>query len=204
MRKSTEQEHQISLAIRDVIARNPMISVLQLQAVLKERGFKTAEGNPLHWHYLAKLVRKLNREKVIAVDLQKVNERLAETKERYRVMVEMLWRIIDYRVEYLTQYLMGPPSHAEKISAANTLIKLDLAILKAEMDLGIFDRKLGTLDLNLYRATPLDPEKAAKIAEAFKRWGIDLNLTEQRPKPIQALPANAADHHSPENSGQGV
>ena len=38
---------------------------------------------------------KLNREKALAVDLQKVKERLAETKGRYRVMIEMLWRIID-------------------------------------------------------------------------------------------------------------
>ncbi len=203
MRKSLDQELQIKLAIRDVVARNPLISVLQLQSVLKERGFKTAEGNPLHWHYVAKLVRKLNREKALAVDLQKVNERIAETKERYRVMIEMLWRIIDYRAEYLTEYYMSPPSHAEKISAANTLIKLDLAILKAEMDAGIFDRKLGSVDVNVYRAAPLDPDKATQIAAAFKRWGIDLTIPQQRPKLIEAQPADAPTDNPPaQDSGQ--
>lgn len=233
MRKSAEQEHQIRLAIRDVVARNPLISVLQLQSVLKERGFKTAEGNALHWHYLAKLVRKLNREKALAVDLQKVNERIAETKERYRIMVEMLWRIIDYKMEYIELYNLFPPKNDERIKAANTLVKLDLAILKAEMDAGIFDRKLGSVDVNVYRAAPLDPEKASQIADAFKRWGIDLtlpnrkdpvleipidNTTEgrevgdiyktdytgaQRPKLIEAQPADATNSPA-QDSGQGV
>ena len=67
MKKSPEQEPQLKLAIRNEIARNPLISVLQLQGALKERGFKTSEGNPLLWHYPAKLVRKLNREKALAV-----------------------------------------------------------------------------------------------------------------------------------------
>jgi len=53
----------VELAIRDEIARNPLISAVQVQNALRERDFKTANGNPLDWVYLAKLVRKLNREK---------------------------------------------------------------------------------------------------------------------------------------------
>jgi hypothetical protein len=45
--------------------------------------------------------------------------------------------------------------------------------------------------VNVYRAAPLDPEKAAHIAEAFKRWGIDLTIPQQRPKLIQSQPADA-------------
>jgi hypothetical protein len=63
--------------IRNELARNPLISVLQLQNVLKERGRRHGSGKPLRWHYLAKLVRKLNREKALAVDTRKINERLA-------------------------------------------------------------------------------------------------------------------------------
>jgi hypothetical protein len=81
--KTAEQEYQLKLAIRNEVARNPLISVVQLQKALKERGFQTANGNPLDWVYVSKLVRKLNREKTLAVDTQKVNVRLAETKERY-------------------------------------------------------------------------------------------------------------------------
>jgi hypothetical protein len=119
-------------------------------------------ATPLHWHYLSKLVRKLTREKAIAVDLQKVNERIAETKERYRVMIQMLWRIIDYRSEYQNEFHLFFPSNRDRIMAANTLVKLDLAILKAEMDAGIFDRKLGTVELNVYRAHCSTPRRHRK------------------------------------------
>jgi hypothetical protein len=69
-----------------------------------ERGFQTAAGNTLDWHYVAKVVRKLGREAVFAVDQQKIQDRLAITKERYRLMVERLWRIIDYKWEYLEKF----------------------------------------------------------------------------------------------------
>jgi len=71
------------------------------------------------------------------------------------------------------------PETSEIIRAADIIIKLDLAILKAEMDAGIFERKIGTVDLNVYRAAPLEPETAAKISEVFQRWGIDLTLPER-------------------------
>jgi hypothetical protein len=87
-----------------VIARNPLISVVQLQYQLKERGFKTANGHPLDWVYVSKMVRKLNREKALAVDQQKINERLAIVKENFRGIVEAMWRIVDYKFEYIELY----------------------------------------------------------------------------------------------------
>jgi len=39
MRKPAEQEHQLKLAIRDEVARNSLVSVLQLQERLKKHGF---------------------------------------------------------------------------------------------------------------------------------------------------------------------
>jgi hypothetical protein len=179
MRKTAEVEHQLKLAIRDIVARNPLVSVAALQRDLAERGFKTNQGNTLDWYYVAKVVRKLNREKALAVDTQKIGERLAITKERYRVIIEKLWRIIDWKPEYMEQGIAMPVT-GEIVRAADTIIKLDLAILKAEMDAGIFDRKLGTVDLNIYRALPLDPEQATKIGEAFVRWGINLDLPQKK------------------------
>jgi len=200
MKKTAEAEVQLKLAIRDLVVRNPLISVHQLRRDLADRGFKTAQGNPLDWYYVAKVVRKLNREKALAVDEQKIGERLAITKERYRVIIEKLWRIIDYKVEYAAEGIF-PPETSEIIRAADTIIKLDLAILKAEMDAGIFERKVGTVDVNVYRALPLDPEKATQIAQAFARWGIDLSLPQQRPKLIQSQPSVPADSSPAENSG---
>jgi hypothetical protein len=205
--KTAEQEHQLKLAIRDAIARNPLMSVVQLQDALKERGFKTAQGNPLDWRYVSRLVRKLNREKALSVDQQKIQERLAITKERFRVMIETLWRIIEWKSEYIDQYNIFPPKNEDRIKAINTILKLDLAILKAEMDAGIFERKLGSVDLNVYRAQILPAEVAEKIMDVFKRWGIDLTLP-QRPKLIEAHIVDAsrgdASREPAQDGGQGV
>jgi hypothetical protein len=184
--RTAEQEQKLKLTIRDEIGRNPLISVLQLQSVLKTRGFQTNDGNPLSWHYVAKLIRKLNREKALAVDTQKIQERLAITKESYRLIIQNLWRIIDWQPEYLELYFIHPPKNEERIKAANILIKLDLAILKAEMDAGIFERKLGEVDINIHRSLPLPEETIHKIAQAFFNWGIDL-------KPKAALPEAKAE-----------
>jgi hypothetical protein len=186
MRKSSESELILKVAIRDIFVRDPLISVRAVQKQLLDRGFKTAQGNPLDWYYIAKVIRKLNREKALAVDHQKIGERLAITKERYRVIIEKLWRIIDYKWEYLELYREYPPDADQVMKAANTIIKLDLAILKAEMDAGIFERKLGTLDVKLPQLAPLDPEVAAQITEVFTRWGLDLKLPDKRPKLIEA------------------
>jgi hypothetical protein len=79
-RKTPEAEHQIKLAIYDIIVRDPLLSVSALQQSLHERGFKTVQGNPLDWYYVAKVVRKLNRENALTVDQQKINERLGIMK----------------------------------------------------------------------------------------------------------------------------
>jgi hypothetical protein len=57
---------------------------------------------------VAKVVRKLNREKALAADTQKASERITITKECCRLMVEVLWRIIGYKDEYFEQYRLFP------------------------------------------------------------------------------------------------
>jgi len=60
MRKTAEAEQQLELAILNIVVRNPLISVSALRERLKDKGFKTAQGNPLDWYYVAK-VEDLNR-----------------------------------------------------------------------------------------------------------------------------------------------
>jgi hypothetical protein len=49
---------QLKLAGREVIARNLLVSVDELRRQLAERGFKTNQGSPLDWYYVANVVRK--------------------------------------------------------------------------------------------------------------------------------------------------
>jgi hypothetical protein len=42
--RAKEQEQNLELAIRDIVVRDPLISVVRLQNELKERKFKTAQA----------------------------------------------------------------------------------------------------------------------------------------------------------------
>jgi hypothetical protein len=47
---------------------------------------------------------KLNREKSLVVDQQEINLRLGIMKVNFRVIIERLWRIIDYKWEFMQKY----------------------------------------------------------------------------------------------------
>jgi len=160
----------MKLAIRDSIAIDPLISVSRLQDVLFNKGFKSANNQVLTWHYIAKLVRKINREASERADRQKVTERLSQSKERYRLVFDRLMRIAFY-TEDLKKEGMPPPSYRDQISALNSIVRLDIAILNAEMDAGIFERHIGTLEVDK-RNKPIPKEVKERIRQAMINWGM--------------------------------
>lgn len=164
------QEEKIKLAIRDAIAVDPLISISRLQDVLFKKGFKTVGNQNLAWHYIAKVVRKINREAIERVDRQQITERLAQSKERYRLVFDRLMRIAFY-TDDLKQEGMLPPSYKDQISALNSIVRLDIAILNAEMDAGIFERYLGTLEIDK-RNKPIPKEVRDRIKQAMINWGM--------------------------------
>jgi hypothetical protein len=97
----------------------------------------------------------------------------------------------------------APPETDNILKAANTIIKLDLAILKAEMDAGISERKLGTFDVKLPQLAPLDPDAAAKITEVFNHWSMDLTLPEKRPKLIEITVVDIPSQSEDRRDGKG-
>lgn len=164
------QEEKIKLAIRDAIAVDPLISISRLQDVLFNKGFKSANNQLLTWHYIAKIVRKINREAVEKADRQKITERLVQSKERYRLVFDRLMRIAFY-TDDLKKEGMSPPSYKDQISALNSIVRLDVAILNAEMDAGIFERHLGTLEIDK-RNKPIPKELKEQIRRAMINCGM--------------------------------
>lgn len=175
-----EKESEIKLAIRDALVLDPLISLRRLQKVLQEKRFTTASGTPLDKDYINRLIRKLTRENAEKVNRQEVAGRIAELKERYRLLYDKLLRIAFFDYEKIEPG--APiPKHKDQIAAINTIIKWDLAILQAEMDAGIFERKLGTLEVEK-RSQPLNDEQKASILNALTRWGfIDGEAREVKP-----------------------
>lgn len=170
MKKPRTQEDKLKRAIRDAIVIDPLISVQRLQDALFEKGFRTSSNGVLDWHYVAKMRDKVHRKSIENVDQQKVIERVAEMKERYRLVFERLIRIAFYS-EDLKKEGIPPPSVRDQISALREISRLDVAIFGAELDAGIFERHIGTLEIEK-RSKPLPPELKAQMIKAFTNWGI--------------------------------
>jgi len=170
MKKPRVQEDKIKRAIRDAIIIDPLISVTKLQDALFDKGLRSATNTPLHWHYLAKLRDKVHRQSIENVDRQEVSHRIAEMKERYRLVFERLIRIAFYSDDLKKEGIL-PPSYRDQISALREISRLDVSIFGAELDAGIFERHIGTLEIEK-RNKPLPSELKAQMLKAFTNWGI--------------------------------
>ena len=170
MKKLVVQEEKIRRAIRDIVVFDPLISVTKLQDTLFDKGYKTANNTTLDWRYVSKLKQKVSRQTIENTDRERVVERISEMKERYRMMLERLWRIIYYTDDLKKEGFM-PPSFKDQINAINTIIKLDALVFNAELDAGMFERHLGTLEIEK-RSKPLPPELKMAMMKAFVNWGI--------------------------------
>jgi hypothetical protein len=162
------KEATLKIEIRMAIAQDPMISIRRLQKILGDKGFRTYEGNPVHKDYILKLVHRVKEEAVKTLDREQINERIALTRERFNVAFQRLFKIAFWNIDYLGEGI-DQPSNAEQIYALNTILKMDLALLQGEMDAGVFDRKLGSIEHQI-RNRPLDEETNAMIKDAAKRW----------------------------------
>lgn len=170
MKKSPLQEEKIKRAIRDILVVDPLISIAKLQDTLFEKGYRSANGTILDWRYIQKLKQKVHRATIEQTDRTKVSERMTEMKERYRLMLERLMRIVYYNDE-MKKEGFNPPSIREQINAINSIIRLDVTLFNSELDAGLFERHLGTLEVE-QRNRPLPPELKAVMLKAFVNWGI--------------------------------
>ncbi len=170
MKKLPVQEEKIKRAIRDAIVIDPLISVAKLQDALYDKGYRTANNKSLDWDYVAKMRHKVHRQSIENVDRQEVSTRIAEMKERYRLIYEQLIRIAYYSDD-LKKEGIPPPSVRDRVSALREIIKLDVALFGAEMDAGIFNRHLGTLEIDK-RNKPLTAEARELIKQAMINWGM--------------------------------
>lgn len=201
MKITNETEERIKRAVRDIIAIDPLVSVSRLQRSLAERNFVGPKGNPLDWHYVAKVVRKVTREGAMQVDTQKLSERILPIKERYRLIAEEYIRIGFWRPPALGQPDHGipQPSNRDKMKALELLLKLDLAILRAEIEVGLFERSMTPEEEERLRAKPLSKDTLDRIANTFARFGIvaPQELTDGKPNTDSPAPLGGATREAP-------
>ena len=126
-------ESEIRREIRDARAIDPLITVSALEERLEEtfkRGFS--------YRYVAKLADKIARQSLIKADRTKIEERLNFTRENYRIVRERLMKIVNWKPGDDGRR----PWSSEVTDAAKTIVMLDLAILKAEIENGLYKKPI--------------------------------------------------------------
>lgn len=184
-----QKDAQIRNEVKKAIAHNPMITLRELQLVLYNLGYKSSYGNFLHIDYVSKIVHKVRGEGLRDVDESTIRARIAETRNRYNVATQRLSKIAHWQWEYLREGI-PMPTPAEAIMAQKVIMEMDLKLLDAEMDAGIFKRNIGSIEV-ARRNVPIEDEKRLKIIEALKAWGFNLPqpTTINLPTPIHVTTA---------------
>lgn len=137
MRKSKQIEDLIKRAIRDELALNPLKSVAQIRLALFKQGYQQVYGK-LDWHYVSKLVKQVRLENLASLYSKDRGERLSIIKERHRIITQKLVGIIEG--EASNSYdKPNFPTHTERIAAANTILKWDMALFFAEEQVKVIE-----------------------------------------------------------------
>jgi hypothetical protein len=170
MRKLPAQEEKIRRSIRDIVAIDPLISNMRLQDALFERGFKTANNNPLDRVYVTRLRDKIHKKAIHEADNQLLAPRIVEFKEKNRLVFDRLVRIAFYTDDLKKEGTMAP-TFMEQIAALNSIVKLDLAVFNAELGAKVFEKHIEIIE-NEKRFMPLPEELKTQMMQAFMNWGL--------------------------------
>jgi hypothetical protein len=94
MRILPPAEERIRRTIRDARAIDPLITVTDLQATLEKKLNRT-----LSRKYITRIAGKVARQSLIEADRTQIEERLAQTREGYRLIRERLLKIVYWTPE---------------------------------------------------------------------------------------------------------
>jgi len=171
-------EAEFRRAIRDERARDPLISVMRLKEKLEEkfsRGFSH--------QYVSKIADKVAREAIVELDRTQIEQRMSFTRENYRMMREELLKVV-----YWKDGDGGSrPRAQDRVEAAKSTVMLDLALLKAEIETGMYKKPVEALVKEI-RYDPLQPELRAVVIRSWRNFGLLPEAAIQAMVPAQLKP----------------
>jgi hypothetical protein len=174
-------EEEIRRVVRDARARDPLIRVAGLEAVLEKhfsRGFSH--------QYVSKIADKVAREGLIEADRTRIEHRMQFTRENYRMMREELLKIVYWkRGDNEGANGMARPRALDRVEAAKSVVMLDLALLKAEIETGMYKKPIEKLAADI-RYEPLPPEIRAVVIKSWANFGLLPAATVERMVPESA------------------
>jgi len=158
-------EENLKRAIRDAIAIDPVAGIHQLTDTLSKR-----LDNSFDPRYIKKLRDKIMRQNLIEVDRAKIDERLAATRENYRIAREELVKIMCWTPENAVPG-MPKPLARDRVEAAKSIVMLDLALLQAEIANGMYKKPIEVLAREIHYE-PLPEEIRVAVIASWKRGGM--------------------------------
>lgn len=129
-------------------------------------------------NYVNSLVNLVRSNRQVKYNEAKVHDRVAEMEENFTILREEMYAIVnDPRA-----------TNKDRINAAKQIAIMDKDLLQAQLDTGIFDRKLGEINVN-HR---LDPEIAIPMLNAFKNFGFikSVDIIEIKPNEEHEQPSD--------------
>lgn len=160
-RKDAEVRREVTMAI----AKDPFITTRRLAEVLHGRGICSQSEKPLSHEYICKIVRKVHAEAIYDLDHSEIKTRIVQTRTRFNLAFQKL-----------SDIAYGEDKPAAQIVALRTLMEMDLKLLSAEMDAGLYKRDPVRTEADI-RNRPLDPEVKARIITAMRNYGLVLPAT---------------------------
>lgn len=154
-------EQEIRRAVRDERAKDPLIPITLLQKRLKDRF-----GREFDRDYLSRLSNKIARQTVVEVDRAKIEERMSFTRENYRMVREKLMEIMYWDKD--AHPGERPPQKRDVVEAAKSVAMLDLALLKAEIECGMYKKPIEQLAKEVHYE-PLPEEIRTAVIAAWRR-----------------------------------
>jgi hypothetical protein len=152
---ANEQKQFYKAKIRSLIAIDHGISRLEIQKHLDK------EGLHLDRHYVGKLYDEILVERAKRMDRRLLNQTLSAFEDTMTEIVRVAWDIAN------SQYI-NPQA---RVMALREIREAHNDVFQKLFDAGIFDRKLGSLDMTI-RNNPLPEEKKKAIREVFENWGL--------------------------------
>lgn len=158
-------EEEIRRVVRDARAKDPLIRVAGLEAVLEKhfnRGFSH--------QYVSKIADKVAREGLMEADRSQIEQRMQFTRENYRMMRERLLKIV-YWERSKDNPDARPPYDEDVIEAATKLVMMDLALLKAEIECGMYKKPIEAVAREI-RYDPLPDEVRTVVIQSWRNFGL--------------------------------
>jgi hypothetical protein len=177
-------EENLRRCIRDIKAIDPLTTNVALVDKLNVRF-----GHSSDPRYIKRLASKVDRALMVESDRAKIEERLTDIRENYRMVRQRLHDIICWNSDEHPGE--RKPANKDVIEAAKNIVMLDLAVLSAEIANGLYKRPLDVI-AKQFTYEPLPPEVRAVIIAGWIRGGLLPQAVVDRMVP--ELPANGGMH----------